>query len=188
MWQRLSLLRVGILAGIMLFGNNVVAQSPDDTGTPRLKDNLQFFAPYAGTWEIDGQWMAGGDIWARNDYSIGMNGNFFRALTWSKNEAGRVYQRYETIWRIAPDSGALQSYGFTYDGTVTVTESEIDDSGPGGHPIIRAQWQGAGANPHIKQEVQMAEDEKSYAWRVWSSADGKEWTQIMDGTWRKSGD
>ncbi|MGI9518135.1 MAG: hypothetical protein ACR2NP_13860 [Pirellulaceae bacterium] len=185
MRQRRSLMWVGLLAGIMLFGNEAFAQPPVETDAPRLKDNLEFFAPYVGTWEIDGEWIAGGKIWARNQYSIGMNGNFFRALTWSRNEAGRVYQRYETIWRIDPESGAVQSYGFTYDGAVTVAESEIDESGEG-RPVIRAQWEGDGANPHIKQEVQMADDEKSYHWRVWSSPDGEDWTQIMDGIWHKT--
>ena len=184
MLQKRLLIQLVAIAGFTLLACHAAAQDSDDTGSPALKESLKFFAPYEGTWEIDGEWTAGGSIWARNEYMTGMNGNFFTARTWSRTEAGKVYQRYETTWRINPENERLQSYGFTYDGTVTITESEIDNSASG-HPVIRARWQADSESPHIKQEVQMNEDETSYQWRVWSSPDGDNWTQIMDGVWKK---
>ena len=152
-------------------------------GDSKLNEHLQAFAPYVGTWICETQWQSGGELWAQNEYSIGMNGNFFEAITSSKNAQGGIYQRYKTTWLYDPNEKKLKTYGFTYDGTVTITEPEIDDSGEG-HPIIRSKWQQPDGT-WIKQEVQMNEDNQSYQWRVWSSQNEKDWDQIMDGTWDK---
>jgi len=147
-----------------------------------LKEPLKGFEPFVGTWVIDGQWADGSKLWAKNEYFIGMNGNFFEAKTYAKNQHGKVYQRYHTIWRHNKETESVQSYGFTYDGTVTITNSEVDTSDPE-HPVIRSKWtQSEGT--HIKQEVTYT-DADSYSWKVWSSPDEKEWKQIMDGVWNR---
>lgn len=148
-----------------------------------LKTELAGFAKFEGTWIFDGKWKDGNAMWAKNDYTIGMNGNFFEAKTFTKNEHGKEYQRYHTIWRYDPEKAKVESYGFTYDGTVTITDSKVDVSDQA-HPTIHSQWRSAPDKPIIKQEVRLIDD-KSYGWKVWSSQDGKEWTELMDGVWKK---
>lgn len=178
---------VGLLLALMALCPFAVAQE-SSTATaqtksrPPIKTELEGFGPFVGTWVIDGQWIGGNKLWAKNEYSVGMNGNFIEARTFAKNQYGKIYQRYLTIWRFNPDKGSVESYGFTYDGTVTVTDSEIDNSDPA-HPVIRSQW----AQPdgsRIKQEVRHT-DADSYAWKVWSSSDGSDWKLIMDGVWKR---
>lgn len=164
---------------------SVSPQSADDAGVQRkLKEELAAFEKFAGEWVIDGKWMSGGDIWAKNVYSVGMNGNFFEAKTYAKNEHDKEYQRYHTIWRYNPEKEKVESYGFTFDGTVTITDSELDLTDVK-HPLIRSQWRSSPESPMIKQEVRLIDDE-SYGWKVWSSEDGKEWEQMMDGVWKKT--
>ena len=147
-----------------------------------LKKELKSFEKYIGTWVIDGGWKNGDRLWAKNEYSVGMNGNFVEARTYAKNEHGKAYQRYLTIWRFNKDKGAVESHGFTYDGSVDVNETEIDGSGDG-HPVFRSKWQQADGS-YIKQEVQLIDD-LSYSWKVWTSGDGEQWERIMDGVWKK---
>lgn len=149
----------------------------------KLKKELAAFDKFQGQWIIDGKWKDGGELWAKNVYSIGMNGNFFEAKTYAKNEHGKEYQRYHTIWRYNADKEKVESYGFTFDGSVTITDSELEltDSG---HPLIRSQWRPSPDKPIFKQEVRLIDDE-SYGWNVWSSDDGKEWKHLMDGVWKK---
>lgn len=147
-----------------------------------LKNELEAFAPFIGTWVFDGQWKNGGKLWTKNIYSIGMNGNFVDAKTLTKNEHGKKYQRYHTIWRFNPEKQKVESYGFSFDGSVTVTNSDIDMSDPK-HPIVRSQWKQK-SEQIIKQAVRLI-DENSYSWKVWSSDDGQKWEQIMDGVWKK---
>lgn len=149
----------------------------------KLKKELKGFEPFVGIWTIDAKWKSGGELWARNEYSIGMNGNFVEAKTFTKNEHGKVYQRYFTIWRHNAEKKQIESYGFTFDGTVTITSSDLDTS-DAKHPIIRSKWKTADSKSHIKQEVRLI-DAKNYSWKVWSSDDGDEWEQIMDGVWKK---
>ena len=149
-----------------------------------FNEHLTAFAPYVGQWTCDSKWQAGSEFWAQNDYSVGMNGNFLKANTSTKNASGGIYQRYETTWLYDQKEERLETYGFAYDGTVTRTYPEIvqvDDK----HPIIRSAWQQPDGS-FIKQEVQMDDGEKSYQWRVWSSSDEKEWALLMDGVWNKS--
>ena len=113
-----------------------------------------------------------------------MNGNFVEAKTFTNNENGKEYQRYFTIWRHNPEKKKVESYGFTFDGTVTITNSDLDTN-DAEHPVIRSQWQSGDSKSHFKQEVRLI-DAKNYGWKVWSSEDAKDWKQIMDGTWKKT--
>ena len=149
----------------------------------KLKKELQAFEPFVGSWTIDAKWSGGSELWARNEYSVGMNGNFVEAKTFTKNEHGKEYQRYFTIWRHNAENKKVESYGFTFDGSVTNAISDMDTS-DAEHPVIRSKWRTADSKSYIKQEVRLI-DAKSYGWKVWSSEDGEEWTQIMDGVWKK---
>ena len=183
---RLGIVVSSILA-LMALCHSVVAQESSaatrkvDSG-PSIKMELKGFAPFVGTWVIDGQWIDGNKLWAKNEYRVGMNGNFIEARTFAKNQHGKIYQRYFTIWRFNADKGNVESYGFTYDGTVTVTDSEIDNSDTA-HPAIGSQWTQSDGS-QIKQQVTLT-DADSYSWKVWSSPDGNDWKQIMDGVWNR---
>lgn len=185
MIRRSSTIAVAI-AVLVCLCHSVTAQDKssdsDLESRQSLKTELKGFGPFVGSWVIDGTWADGNKLWAKNEYSVGMNGNFLEARTYAKNQYGKIYQRYLTIWRFNKEKGTVESYGFTYDGTVTITDSEVDNSDPK-HPVIRSQW----AQPeglHIKQEVSYT-DADSYAWKVWSSDDGNDWKQIMDGVWTR---
>lgn len=171
---------------------SVPAQTTEDTKptnadekpeTRALKKELKAFELFVGTWVFDGKWKAGGKLWAKNVYAVGMNGNFVDAKTFAKNEHGKKYQRYHTIWRHNSEKEKVESYGFSFDGSVTVTDSDIDMSDPK-HPVIRSKWKQKPSGQTIKQEVRLI-DADNYNWKVWSSDDGKEWTELMDGVWEK---
>lgn len=162
------------------------AQATEADETRNLNEHLMAFAPYEGTWICESEWTAGGAFWAKNEYAVGMNGNFLEAATFARNSSGGIYQRYKTTWLYNMSENRMEAYGFTYDGTVIVTYPEIDSSGEG-QPVIRSQWKQPGGT-FVKQEVQMNADLATYHWRVWSSKDEKNWNQIMDGTWKKQSD
>ena len=184
--RRFTISLASLLVCVLVYGTlstELFGQDNVEEARP-LKEKLASFTPYVGVWEIDTEWANGSSLWAKNEYSVGMNGNFFEAVTWTKNEAGKVYQRYRTIWRYNPDKDVIESYGFTYDGSVTVTQSELDATDPK-RPIIRSKWRPNPESSFIKQEVQISKNGKTYDWRVWSSPDEKEWTKMMDGVYKR---
>lgn len=172
--------------------SSATAQTTEDTKPAQvdkkpeqraLKKEIKAFQPFVGIWIFDGQWLGGDKLWAKNVYVVGMNGNFVDAKTFAKNEHGKTYQRYHTIWRFNPEKEKVESFGFSFDGSVTITDADIDMSDPK-HPVIRSQWKQKPPGQIIKQEVRLI-DENNYNWKIWSSADGKDWTPMMDGVWKK---
>lgn len=133
-------------------------------------------------WEIDGKWLDGRPIWARNEMRPGLNDRFVVADVHA-NENGKTYHRYHTIYALGED-GVVTSYGFTYDGSTAVVpmvEGESED----GDPLVKSTWL---ANKEmgvwIKQELEF--EGESYAWRVWSRmGESGEWTPMMDGRWHR---
>lgn len=146
-------------------------------GTP-----LERLAPLVGTWEIEGQWADGNSIWSRNEFSVGLGGKFLFARTWTKNEAGEVYERYQTHFGYDQANDQIKSWGFTYDGSVSEVdhyEVEVKD----GKPHLTSYW--GAETEQIKQTI-ILDSDSAYRWLVWfRNSDTAEWQQMMDGTWKR---
>jgi len=148
---------------------------------PELREELKGFAPFIGTWVIDGKWKDGRPIWAKNVYTVGMDGNFVVAKTYTKEGGEKAYQRYMTIWRWDEESEKVVAHGFVNDGSYQETESTIDLSDEG-KPAVSSITSTKGSPVAIEQTVKLI-DEKSYSWTVSTSVTKP--AVIMDGVWEK---
>lgn len=175
-----SIFLVLVLASFT-FGQATNEKTTASDVEPRLNENLKTLQPFVGTWVIDGKWSSGQPIWAKNVYTVGMDGNYLEARTYTKNPDGKVYQRYLTIWRWDKEKAKVVSHGFTHDGAYAELEPTVEMKD--GKSTVTSVWTPEGAPAPIKQTVQML-DEKSYSWKVWSVVSGKE-NEMMDGVWNR---
>ena len=156
--------------------NNITALDGRFGGLSRL-------AGYA--YEIDGAWMDGAPIKARNEYRADLGGQALVSRVYTTDAAGDVYQRYFTVWTRNPSSGDLSAYGVTNDGSaelVGATMSENDD----GTTTVASSWSNATPGGAVRQEIQLNRTGTAYDWRVWVKPAGTDrWTQMMDGRWER---
>ena len=137
--------------------------------------------PWVGNWEINAEWTGGSKLWARNEYKVGLGGKFLIANTYVKDDDGKLYHRYKTIFTYSDKEKKYVSHGFTADGTVQVVENEVTEIE--GKPVITSSWEKDGTE--VKQTVTMA-DADGYVWKVWTRpVDQEEWKQAMTGTWKR---
>ena len=144
---------------------------------------MKLFEPFLGSWEINTNWTNGNKLWSRNKYTVGIGGNFVNAVTYAKDGDGEPYQRYFTVFSYDKQKQQFQSYGFTYDGTVTIVDNKV--SLVDGKTRIASQWDSG--NGTIKQEVQMVSKDR-YSWKVWmkpANSTGEDWQPLMDGVWKR---
>ena len=144
-------------------------------GTP-----LQALAGYIGDWEINTTWADGSELWSYNEFRPGLGGSFLEITTSAKDENGKVYERYFTIFAYDSASDRLQSYGFTFDGTVTVVE-DIELEGDASNAALTSQW--GSPESQIRQTIRLVSSD-TYNWKVWSG-DGQNWELIMDADWQR---
>ena len=168
-----STVRVGAMAlglAVLFCGS---ARAADETGP------LEKVARLLGEWRIEAQWTGGEALKGRQTYEWGLNKKFIVAKTFvTKNDGSGEYQRYESVFGVK--DGKLVSYNFTYDGTSSVSEAQLD----GDTLRITGKVGGSGGAVVIKQELVLSTGTES-RWQVWVVRDGKE-EQVMDGTWRRT--
>jgi hypothetical protein len=185
-------MRIFLALCLVLFASTCWAQEPATKTAakkvaakadvePKLREELKAFEPFVGTWVIDGNWKDGRPIWAKNVYTVGMDGNFVMAKTFVREGGQKEYQRYLTIWRWDKDAEKVVAHGFTHDGTYSETESMIDLSDEG-KPSVSSVTSTKGSPVAIQQTVKLI-DENSYSWKVSTSATKD--AVIMDGVWKK---
>ena len=158
------------------------AQELPEERTKFVEGPMQKLTPILGTWEIDDQWESGSPLWARNEYKVGVGGRFLEAKTYSKNPAGKIYQRYFTVFGYNDDENEYMSWGFTYDGTektVPLQITEVD-----GKVEMTSEW-AQGPSSRIKQTVTIKPESDHYVWKVWSQDEGSDWAEIMNGKWKR---
>ena len=137
---------------------------------------------YIGDWEIDATWADDSALWSRNEFRVGLGGEFLEIRTYAKDENDTIYQRYFTIFAYNKETQKLQSYGFTYDGTVTVVD-DVKMEGSVSDATLTSQWNDGKAQ--IRQEIQIVSRDE-YSWKVWSGdSDGHSWLLIMAANWRR---
>ena len=153
------------------------AESGTLEGTP-----LEGLTAFLGNWEVETQWADGTPLWARNEFRIGLGGNFIEASSFTKDENDKVYERYYTIFANDTESDSITSYGYTYDGSVTIIEG-INVANVDGFVTMTTEWS-AGADA-IRQTVSVTSNE-TYHWKVWAKSAGQEgWALIMDTDYQR---
>jgi len=86
-------------------------------GTP-----LSALSGYIGNWEIDTEWSDGSRLWGRNEFTVGLAGQFINIDTYARDGDGDKYQRYFSVYSADAETGELTAYGFNFDGTVTIVD------------------------------------------------------------------
>ena len=170
-------LMAGLIVIILCLPKAPIAQAgevPLD-GTP-----LWALAGYIGNWEIDTEWSDGSRLWGRNEFTVGLGGQFINIDTYARDGDGDKYQRYFSVYSANAETGALTAYGFNFDGTVTIVD-DIELTGDVGDATLTTRWSAGDAD--IRQSIQLI-SKNEYTWRVWSGNDD-EWELIMDGTWKR---
>lgn len=165
--------------------------TPPANDVRELHDRFGPLTMLAGNaYEIDGAWLDGTPILARNEYRADLDGQTLVSKVYTQNPNGETNQRYFTVWTADPATGELTAYGVTFDGSADSTGAERDESADG-DPVLRSRWSvdtPAGA-VQMRQEVEIEDGGESYAWRVWSKSPGAdEWRPMMDGRWEKVGE
>ncbi len=165
---------------LLLFTSIAGGQPAPPTETELADGPLRLLSPLIGDWQIDATWADGSKLWGRTEYRVGLAGRFIDVRTFAKDGDGEVYQRYLSIYAYDPVKQQYWSHGFIFDGTQKSTPVEVEKNG---NTIeMRSRWKME--ETHIRQTVTLHGD-KSMTWEVYSSPDGKEWAQIMDGEWEK---
>lgn len=155
-----------------------------ETKPQKLSADFKPLEVFVGEWEVTAEWTNGTKLWAKNDYRIGLGGNFLEATTFAKDDEGEVYERYRTVFLWDKTRETFVSHGFSHDGTVSVTDQKTRKT-EDGRTIVESQWTPAGSPMTIKQKLEVI-DHDSYSWKVWGrqGADG-EWNSMMVGTWKR---
>ena len=161
-----------------LFAASLVqAESAGLEGTP-----LGDLEVFLGNWEVDTHWSDGTPLWARNEFRVGLGGNFIEARSFTKDENDEVYERYYTIFANETERNTITSYGYTYDGTVTIIR-DINLEHADGMVIMTTEWT-AGTDA-VRQTVRATSGD-TYSWKVWAKGDGQaDWSLIMDADYRR---
>jgi hypothetical protein len=178
----LPVLLVKVVVSLSCFVAGASAQHELEPRTKLVDGPMMKLAPMLGTWEIESQWANGTPLWAKNEYFVGLGGRFVEAKTYSKNPAGKIYQRYHTIFGYDEAKQEYMSWGFTYDGTEKTLPVQVEESD--GRVSLTSEWEQAPGS-RIKQTVTIGADAGQYQWTVWSKEDDGDWTEIMDGTWKR---
>lgn len=144
-------------------------------GTP-----LWALAGYLGNWEIDTEWSDGSRLWGRNEFTVGLAGQFINIDTYARDGDGDKYQRYFSVYSADAETGELTAYGFNFDGTVTIVD-DIELTGSVTDATLTTRW--SAGDSDIRQTIQLVSKDE-YTWKVWSGS-GDEWELIMDGTWKR---
>ena len=158
-----------------------------DVPVPELDEKLSVLKPFLGDWEIDAKWVGGGDLWAKNEYRVGVGGKFVEARTYAKNEeTGEVYCRYLTIFAWDDEESKIVSHGFTFEGKSVLNLYMDVSKTKNGVSEISSTWNPAPGSPsEIKQTITLV-NEDHYQWQVWSRPDEKsEYSQMMNGVWQR---
>jgi len=174
---------ITLAVGLLILATTATADAPAvEESAPFSGTPLEALAGYLGNWEINGAWLNGTPIWSRNEFTVGIGGNFLVGRTFTKNEKGELYERYLTMFAHDAKSGNFKSHGFTFDGTVTVVDP-LEVGGEAGQESITTKWSSGGSD--LKQSVQLT-SKTSYSWKVWVRETGtQDWTLIMDGVWKR---
>ncbi len=141
---------------------------------------LSALAGYIGNWEIDTEWSDGSRLWGRNEFTVGLAGQFINIDTYARDGDGDKYQRYFSVYSADAETGELTAYGFNFDGTVTIVD-DIELSGDVANATLTTRWNAGDSG--IRQTIQLISKDE-YTWKVWSGS-GDEWELIMDGTWKR---
>ena len=171
---------------LALAGNISPAWAGEGSGQ-ELPPAFAALRPLVGyAWEIEATWSNGNALKARNEYRVGLNGNFVTADTFVSDAGGPEYQRYHSVFARHPSrAGVLQIHGFTYDGSVDVADMEIIDDG-GAFPLMRVSGERKlpdGSLVSLRQEIRMT-SATAFTWKVWLvSPEGE--SQLMDGVYRR---
>ncbi len=171
------------VVGGLVVTATVGAEFEPPAGPTELSEGpISKFQPLIGHWEIDTTWEDGTALWAHNEYRVGMGGQFVVADTYAKDDDGKLYHRYHTVFAYDAEKKQFMSYGFTYDGTVKSLPCQV--SNEDGKLSITSQWLTEGAF-ECKQSVVMIDDD-SYKWTVWMRPHvGDEWIEAMVGVWKR---
>ena len=147
---------------------------------------LARLAGYA--YEIHHAWADGAPIHARNEFRAELDGDALISKVFTTEPGSdTVYQRYFTTWTCDPRTGELEAHGVTFDGTAELLGATITEANDGAATVASAWSVGTpNGDVRMKQEIEIAPDGSSYAWRVWTKPPGaEEWMQLMDGRWER---
>lgn len=164
-----------------LTGLAVSAEEGARRASPFETAELAPLAGYLGNWEIEAKWADGSPLWSRNEFTVGLGGNFLVARTFVRDGDGEIYQRYLTYFGYDKESKKLVSHGFTNDGTITVVKP-VEMAGEPGRASLTSEWSGGG--PTVRQTVQLT-SANHYSWKVWIDSGDGQWQKVMDGVWTR---
>jgi hypothetical protein len=170
-WKPFAVACVVILSGLQQ-----LAQAADDTPPP-TEGPLAAVAPFVGgEWRIDGKWVNGEALKARETFAWGLGNKFIEVRTFvSKSDGSGEYERYRGVFAVK--DGKLVSYNFAYDGGNTVDDVTVE----GKVLKIRRTVANVDVPTVIHQEIERTGDD-TFHWRVSLERDGKT-DKIMDGEW-----
>lgn len=164
------------------------AERPD-VSAPKLQGKLAELAPFLGSWETDAATKPGGKFWARSVFRPGIGGHFMLAETYAKDEAGRVYKRYVSIFDWDEEAETFRAYGFIADGMVIVSDVTLDRDANGDPIRMHTTWeQKNGPQTFVfRQTVSVPEaSADSYTWRTfYREHSASDWAEAMGGVWER---
>jgi hypothetical protein len=167
-----------VLAAFLFASLTALTAAPaaDDASTP-TDGPLAAVAPFiGGEWVIDGKWMNGEALKAREVFAWGLANKFVEVRTFvSRNDGSGEYERYRGVFAVK--EGKLVSYNFAFDGGNTLDDVTVD----GNVLKLRRGVTNVDVPTVIHQEIERVDNDK-FKWRVWLEREGKK-DQIMDGEW-----
>ncbi len=137
---------------------------------------------FIGDWTIDATWSWGNRLRGRNEYRVGLNGEFLEVKTIVQDNEGPVYERYFSFYTYDKNTESFVAMGLNSDGSTSSLPHtlEVIDGLP--------QMEFVTTNPDGSslRQILAAIDKDTCDWRVWMTAAGEETEQqIMEGQWER---
>ena len=163
-------------AWVLTLSGAAAAGAADEAGGD-VPAALEALAPLVGgEWTIDGKWMNGEALKAREKFEWGLNRKFITCRTWvSNNDGTGEYERYQAVF--AAKDGKPVLYNFSHNGDSSVDEVKVN----GKVLDIRRKVVSTQGETTIRQEIELT-GKDTFRWRIWLDRDGES-RQIMDGEW-----
>jgi len=137
---------------------------------------------FIGDWTIDATWAWGNRLRGRNEYRVGLQGQFLEVATIVQDNDGPVYERYYSFYTYDAQSESFVAMGLNSDGSTSSmphTLEVVNDL-----PVMAFDTENPDGS-RLRQRFE-AIDQDNCAWTVWLTRAGETTEQqIMDGRWER---
>lgn len=156
-----------------------VAPDRPDTLAQGPLEPLNYFV---GDWTIDATWSWGTTLKGRNEYRVGLHGQFLEVRSLVRDGDGPLYERYHSFYTYDKANDKYVAWGLAFDGSATTMPHTLEVV----EGLPRMEFITDNPDGSRLRQTLVAVDENTCEWKVWMTAAGADGEQqIMDDQWER---